>query len=752
MNPLLVRLGQLESRRTIQTLWTSGSTKRAHWVCAECRAHKQRRGYSDEPLRWPGSNASVEQAAQEESRGPWGLQRERTISVRRVGSGELRSGERNQDERAARASGVEADFFDRNEASNVGAQETQHGSEAASRADVLWEQFEQDPSEHSLDTPDIDDETPETSIPKDSLLSVDYKTELPLALSRRSVDLTIRCLFSAAQQHDFGFLSAIPAPMFSAIINLVQPGDFLERLADAHMDISNAMAEHMRVAKMREIAFDYNRVILRTLKIRRVAGQTPRLEDYTTLLRSARTLRSFRSANTVWQSMVKDGLHPDTQCFNNYMASMVWNGWHNAGMRRKARVVPYTMKKRAAPKTRDTFRFGNYRIGKSGIKEKTMKTFSEMLAFGAVADVESFRILITACAREGDIKTVNAMLHRVWGIDVPAIMESRDEVSIAPTDFSDNPSMQPNEGLLATLAHAFGVNNDLPTALRVVDFVARHYRLDITRETWDALLEWTYVLTDKDSPGRLPWASVISLWNTMKGPPYSITPSLVMYNLLISNLADGNMTFQMIDRMNEALPLAQEDEEVARTARDRLIAALQEQQAEEVVEQVRREWEYARLIQRRNDFWLRNWIRMFLISVNQRKSSMSAAKAEQLLEIPRVLWEWRRFASDLPRYETATGFVEIELRDDEEGHNGAAAYANILEVMTQLKSQSRRYVGDTWMIDHEESEEIKRHMEKRRRMRRALIANGHDRKLIETSMPKYSAVVGELEDAKSLDL
>ncbi|KAF2216367.1 hypothetical protein CERZMDRAFT_93664 [Cercospora zeae-maydis SCOH1-5] len=736
MNPLFARLGQLESRRAVQTIWTSGKTKRGHWVCRECRS--QWRSYSDDTLRWPGSNGIEEQAAQEESRTPWGLRSRNT----RVESSVVRSDERKRDEQAVRASDVKHGFFDRHEVSGPEAQGTPHDSEAGSSVENLWEHLEQEASEHHADTPVIEDENLEASMPQDSLL-VDYKTELPLAVSQKSTDRIIRCLFSAAQQHDLEFISAIPTSMFSEIVHLVQPGDFVTKLADVHMEVSNAMAEHMRIAKMREIAFEYSGVILRVLRIRRKAGQTPTLEDYTTLLRSARILGSHRSAETIWRSLIKDGIQPTTQCFNHYMGSMVWNGWHNAGVRRNARVVPYNMRKRSAPQPRDTFRFGNYRVGTGGIKERTMRVFSEMLAFGAVADIESFQILITACAREGDITTVNAMLDRVWKIDVPAIMESKDETSLAATDFPHDSPLRPNEGLLSTLAHAYGINNDLPAALRTVDFVARHYNLDITHKTWEALFEWTFVLAEEDVTGNLPLSSVRSLWQTMTGPPYSIKPTLAMYNRLISNLASSKKTFNMIEMMEEALPLARKDQLAARAARDHLIAVVQEQQADEVVEKARQEWEYARLLERRNDFWMRGWVRTLLVAINQ-LPIITADKDAQLFGLPRLLWEWRRFAPASLSYETATGIIQLQMRSEEDRQHSARVYANILEVMTQLKLQSRRYLGDTWMIDHEESEEVQQHKEKRRRTRLAIVANAHDRKLIETSIPKYLLLTDQL--------
>ncbi|KAI5368002.1 Putative ATPase expression protein 2 [Septoria linicola] len=745
MTSLLARIGQLESRISAQTIWNSGKRKRVDWVCTECQGRsrrdlRQRRGYSDDALRWSGSEREGS------SPGGWGMQWEdsgRRMKARDHGrlddgsSGRagMKSAERETDQPR-----VDTTFFDRHELDTVTERKRRvHGGTSRSQAkgeSDLWDESEK---VQTARTPfhaiEVDDESTETTIPRNTLLDLDYRKELPLALRNKAADVVIRCLYAAAQDHDMDFIASIADDTFSEILRVLEPSSFVAKLGTAHIELSSALAESMHIAPMRDVAFEYNKVLLRILRYRRGTGKLPRLEDYELLLRSARLLGSYKMATIVWRSLHSDGLKPSTKCFNYYMASLVWNGAHSAGGRHKVRVIPFNMMARSAKSRRS--RFGAYRIGERGVKEDTMRVFGEMLAFGAVADHDSFQTLITACAREGDINTVKAILQRVWSIDVQAIMDGKDEDTITPISFSENSPLRPQSSLLFALAHAFGVNNDVPSALRVVDFVARHYDLEITTETWNQLFEWTFVLAEErthdvpESVGKLPSQSVLSLWKTMTGAPYFIKPNLGMYTRLISNLCYRSSSYStvIVDMMNEALPLVNKDAQAAARSRRRLAAAIKESQSAGAIEEARREWEYASLIKRRNTFWARRWVRNLLTAINSR-NIMSAAKHQQLLELPRLLWDWRKYAPTSVHYESATGFVECTMSSREDLQKRAAAYTKIVDDLEQLKRQSKRYVGDGWTANHTISGKERAIKEVARRKKAAIREAKDDRRLI----------------------
>ena len=729
-------------------------------MCGDCErtrargvlGQQQRRGYGDDAaLRWPVQH--VEEGREEGRKNAWGLSWD---GKREEESGHAHAIEGDNTERAngrgvsngTNASRMGANFFDspRQDAAMRQHLPTQHDSADIESQVDLWERFESESAEtvdaRPREQAEVDDEAQDASIPADSLLEVDYKNDLRHALGRKAPDLVTRCLFAAAQAHDMDFLGSIPAPVFSRILQLLEPSQFVAKLGNAHIELSTAMAGKMNIAPMREVAFEYNKTLLRVLKDRRMTGHLPTIEDYTLLLRSARSLGSHKMATIVWRSLLKDGLRPNTQCFNYYMASIVWNGVHSAGSRQKVRVIPFNMLARSA--TYRSSRHMNYRIGDGGVKEDTMKAFGEMLAFGAVADHESFQTLITACARDGDIETVKAILQRVWGINVQAIMDGKDESTITPKTFSDHSPIRPQPSLLFALAHAFGINNDVASALRVVDFVARHYDLEITSETWAQLFEWTYVLAEKRHPeaaenvGKIPIGSVLSLWNTMTGAPYFIKPTLGMYSRLIGNLTDRAWTSKIIEVMHEALPLHVADDQAANNARRRLAAAIKRGNSDDgSIEVARQEWEYTRLICRRNNFWLRRWVRQVLTSLNIR-NVFDGGKERFLDMLPQFLWDWRPYAPKEVRYETASGFVEIEFHAEHDTNRRAAVYEMHVEQLQILRDKSRRYVGDDWALDWKEPERnAEQRMERKERKAGAFSAKRF-RELVDGPLPEDS--------------
>lgn len=717
---LLGRTGHRESRRVLQVVWNIGQGQGKR---ADGASHKptlaQRRGYGDDVLKWPGQHVlrDDDDARDAGSKSTWGLSWDNNTGRDRrehVGHPEGEGDE-----------GDEGDAFlpqNRTRDDLLGIE---------SQLD-LWERFEsetaQGPYTPAQKQTEADEEAPEPAILTNSLLNVDYKNELQPALDKRASDLVIRCLYAAAQVHDQDFLASISAPMFSQILELLEPNQFVAKLGTAHIELSTALAASMNIAPMREVAFEYNKTLLRILKDRRSTGHIPTLDDYVLLLRSARLLGSHKMAGIVWRSLLKDGIQPDTRCFNHYMASLVWNGMHSAGSRHKVRAIPFFMMARSAAH-RDR-RFSNYRVGDCGVKEETMKAFGEMLAFGAVADHESFQILITACARDGDIATVKAILQRVWGIDVQSIMEGKDEATIAPKSFSDDSPIRPQSSLLFALAHAFGINNDVPSALRVVDFVARHYELEITSEIWNQLFEWTFVLAHQRRPdapenaGKLPIGSVLGLWETMTGPPYFIKPTLGMYSRLISNLVDRKYTSKIIEVMREAMPLHRADADAAHKARRRLAAAVQEGKPVDDIEMSRKEWEYTRMIHARNVFWLRRWVRQILTSLNIR-NVFDGGKAKFLDELPRVLWEWRRYAPRKVQYEIASGFVDLEFHEERDSSRRWSA-----DRLHPLKEKSRRYVGNDWAVEHKMSDRNLEEREQRRCSKAAAREEQNFRRLV----------------------
>lgn len=561
-----------------------------------------------------------------------------------------------------------------------------------------------------LTTAPVQDEYEIDAIRDDSLLKIDYKAELSGALLRAETDLVFRCLFAAQHANDLDYIRAIPATTFSEIIRLAEPRRFVSKLGSAHLELSTAMAKAMKIAPMRDVAFEYTSVIRHMLGIRKSAGIRLTLGDYTLLLRAARDLGNQRMGRLLWKNMLQEGYKPNTQCYNYMMSTTVWNGVHLAGSRQKVRIVPFNMLGRRKQTLK---RFQNYRVGPSGVRETALGIFNEMLANEAYADQTSFCILMTASAREGDLKTVKSILTKVWNIDVDGIMAGKAEESILPRQRPDHSPLRPTADLLFTLAHIFAINNDIPTALRVVDFVARHYDLQLDGRTWSQLFEWTFVLAmDRlvatrrrgTDIGHLPAESLLNLWDTMTSPPYNFKPTMGMYNHMIKHLfRHRSLPEGMLEKMNAARRLYRKHRNAAHSAYAQLKAAVQRQTSEEhphplpiPLEKLRNQYEYADLIRKRDFFWLKRWLRLYLgayTHYHRNDHSMDGT----VRSLPRLLFLWRHEAPSRVRYETQTGLVELEFRTEEQILDSGKSKSAIRLEEQGVMDAASKLVGQTWV-------------------------------------------------------
>ena len=115
-----------------------------------------------------------------------------------------------------------------------------------------------------------------------------------------------------------------------------------------------------------------------------------------------------------------------------------------------------------------------------------------------MADSRAFCLLITALAKEGDLVGVKSILKQAWDVDADKPVDV-DEDPGRPNGLSRQSPLVPDDRVLWTIANIFGSNNDIPAALRVVDYISRRYSISIPLRVWDGLLMWTYVLSVRRS-------------------------------------------------------------------------------------------------------------------------------------------------------------------------------------------------------------------------------------------------------------
>lgn len=546
----------------------------------------------------------------------------------------------------------------------------------------------------------------------DPLLNINYEFWLPKALEEKDQDKVARCLYAAQDRLDFGFVERIPEDTFTEVLRILEPQHNIGEIAEAYSGISEYAATQIGLMRPDQLMFEYGQMLQEVAFVRRRNGRRLTAAQYITLLRSAEYLGNWQLAKRLWEDLKHDDIQPDVHMYNAYLAAMMRIGWNSSSPKHRERVLNFNMLARKA--RRRDIPYASYSIGTpGGVKERSMVVLDAMLKNGITATEETYRSIITAAAREGEMDTVRSVLKTVWNIDIKELMSpNRNETEpLRARELPRDSPHYPTPQLLWTLGHAFGMNSNIPTALRVVDFVSREYDIDVPRETWAILFEWTFVLAGPrwGSSGRadrklgqLPRSSLTTLWNTMTGDPYLVRPTMGMYTHMIKNLSIRGEPKMITAKMERAKPLADESRAARDTAWEDFERCLIRQELDLPIESLamaRRRWEGTAIIHAKNHRWMKRWMRLLLRSLvewhrRRHERGTELNNTVTLRTIPRLLWNWRSFADTHVQYDLPTGVLEIEMKTEREVLRNARRRESTLLKREKAMREARLVVGD----------------------------------------------------------
>lgn len=292
-------------------------------------------------------------------------------------------------------------------------------------------------------------------------------------------------------------------------------------------------------------ALNNNRQKIQEILQRRLqSGRKFGIGEYAAILNLARATWDGTSARLAMRQMLQDKLRPNLKGLNDYLEARCWADTLVPEERQSLRVIPLSAKLRQIYSERST-REGNmilgHKIAEGGIRWEVTLFVVKMIDDGLKPDAKTYVHLITAMAREGDITGIKDVLKRVWHVDVDAVLKGENKSIDIPAIRSDS-SLYPTEDLLFTLAHSFGINNDLNTAVRLVDFFSKTFAIPISQVIWEELLEWAFVLTrprngftgqDGAATGQLKPKVMQDMWDVIMNTTPKVTPSLHMYDKII---------------------------------------------------------------------------------------------------------------------------------------------------------------------------------------------------------------------------
>ncbi|KAH0547524.1 hypothetical protein FGG08_000249 [Glutinoglossum americanum] len=445
-------------------------------------------------------------------------------------------------------------------------------------------------------------------------------------------------------------ICSIPRTTFSEILQLLDPKYFFDTPKCGKYGLDSVVVD---IVPVRRVFSKFVKGVPQLVEMRRLDGRPFGLKEYTSLLNCARACRDPRTATALWRDMKIDHVVPNTTCYNYYMA---------------VKLSPYLSPASKATSGKPR----KHKASNPGVKDLVLRLFDDMVLNGlGEGDSRTFCLVMTAMGEEGDIAGVKSVLNKVWGVNVDALLSNEEEPLHLVKKYCEGSPLFPDSFLLYTIANAFGSNNDIPSALRIIDFVSRQYSVTISSEVWTRLLKWTCIWSARQYPprfyryrrvgestSRLSPNSVQSLWDTMAAEPYNVKPVMAMYNEFIRSLVLRKSLGQAQEMMEEGLTLLNLSIERYMAEKRRYFLA------RSLWARATTSKSYLRPLQRRMDlarvdniyaaFSVRKWVRLLI-----RHKSFGRGLEWERVSMPDIIQRWRKYLPKEVHYLTTGGIVSF---------------------------------------------------------------------------------------------
>ena len=352
----------------------------------------------------------------------------------------------------------------------------------------------------------------------------------------------------------------------SEIIHMLQPSAFIDRERAIYQELRSDHINDLgyQIPQLETLFKSYADSLQRLVSSWKKCGKGSafRLKEYKALLRVACAAGNGSVADSIWDELRHRAfLSVDTETVNLYMEAKCWDGAYDPGYGHTLRYINQNLRRRSWVK-RGRRGYKGFAGDTLGLRTEMTKVFDNMIRQGLNPDADTFMHLMIAMGRGGDIVGVKSILKSVWAIDVDEIVGVQEVLPNRSTVLSSTSPLYPSERLLYMIAHIFGSNNDVSTALRVIDYMSYKYDVPVDLKTWQELFSWTYLLSQPRSQGpemhkvnlrtgQLPSTALSDLWKIMRSPPYNVEPTMIMHFQRISNLRRRAFMQPMLNAMRE---------------------------------------------------------------------------------------------------------------------------------------------------------------------------------------------------------
>lgn len=382
-----------------------------------------------------------------------------------------------------------------------------------------------------------------------------------------------------------GLVGSLHQHIFLEALHRLSPTYFVEPFRNLHHPL-HAWSILLNGVKRIEEVFDGFVKNLLTITTYRTSGGYPLdLAEFTHLLDCARSMGNGPLANDIWRSMKDGGVIPDGRCYNHYMEALVWDHCYTGQEAYRLRALPRSYYKRRQLADRN-IGWQGYGTGQQSVRKTVMNLFREMLDNGHAADERSYINVMLASARVGHGPGIRHVLSTVWNIQVDILKQEPDNSKIPPpTPYEPWSALYPTENLLFAIAHGFGTNNDIPGAVRTIEFISASYNIPIPHRVWHELFERAYVQCrirttqtedeqQANAVGPVSMQLVQSIFETMTSEPFNVQPTVQMRRFMINIGIDMGSLEDCKIHLDEAYNLLSETRQKEEKARALVLRCL----------------------------------------------------------------------------------------------------------------------------------------------------------------------------------
>ena len=255
--------------------------------------------------------------------------------------------------------------------------------------------------------------------------------------------------------------------------------------------------------------------------------------EWAHILDCCRALRRPRQARKWWHEMIDSGVVPDVWCYNNYLASI------SRGNRHLQFERPLRFKVNEEGNLVNLGKWisrGPNRIQRwplEGMSQYASDLVREMLEKKVAPNAYTYELLITAFARDNSLDPINDIVAGIWGLNPDG-----SSTNMSAGAYRKGSPLWPSEHTLNVLANAYGYSGAVASAVALVEGMSTKYGIPIPVSAWLSLLMWTSRRSTIYKRPKLGFISPLAaprLFNIMTSEPYSISPGVEAYWLIINH-------------------------------------------------------------------------------------------------------------------------------------------------------------------------------------------------------------------------